>query len=88
MSRRSEGGGATLIGTLSQIFTIFYFDAPPYMQNVRSCKQIYMVLKLISQKTQSLEEILILLSFAILDKLEKANWETISFYSIFQSTDR
>ena len=29
MSQRSEGGGATLIGTLSQIFSIFYFDASP-----------------------------------------------------------
>ena len=25
-----RGGGATLIGTLSQIFSIFYFDASPY----------------------------------------------------------
>ena len=24
------GGGATLIGTLSQTFSIFYFDASPY----------------------------------------------------------
>ena len=31
MSQRSEGGeGSTLIGTLSQIFSIFYFDASPY----------------------------------------------------------
>ena len=30
MSQRSEGGeGSTLIGTLSQIFSIFYFDASP-----------------------------------------------------------
>ena len=29
-SQRSEGGeGSTLIGTLSQIFSIFYFDASP-----------------------------------------------------------
>ena len=30
MSQRSEGGeGSTLIGTLSQIFSIFYFDGSP-----------------------------------------------------------
>ena len=29
MDQRSEGGGSTLIGTLSQIFLIFYFDASP-----------------------------------------------------------
>ena len=29
MSQRSEGEGSTLIGTLSQIFSIFYFDASP-----------------------------------------------------------
>ena len=30
MTQRSEGGGgATLIWTLSQIFSIFYFDASP-----------------------------------------------------------
>ena len=30
LSQRSEGGeGSTLIGTLSQIFSIFYFDASP-----------------------------------------------------------
>ena len=30
MSQRSEGGeGSTLIGTLSQIFSIFHFDASP-----------------------------------------------------------
>ena len=31
MSQRSEGGGSTLIGTLSQIFSIFYFDGSPKM---------------------------------------------------------
>ena len=29
MSQRSEGGGSTLIWTLSQIFSIFYFDGSP-----------------------------------------------------------
>ena len=29
MSQRLEGGGSTLIGTLSQIFSTFYFDASP-----------------------------------------------------------
>ena len=32
MSQRSEGG-STLIGTLSQIFSIFYFDASPNKEN-------------------------------------------------------
>ena len=33
MSQRSErGGGSTLIGTLSQIFSIFYFDASPRLE--------------------------------------------------------
>ena len=27
---RKGGGGSTLIGTLSHIFSIFYFDASPY----------------------------------------------------------
>ena len=57
------------------------------MKNVKTWKQIYMALKLFFQKMQSFEEILILLLFAILDKLEKANCETISYHSIFQSTD-
>ena len=47
------------------------------MKNVKTWKQIYMALKLFFQKMQSFEEILILLLFAILDKLEKANCETI-----------
>ena len=39
-----------------------------------------MALKLFFQKMQSFEEILILLLFAILDKLEKANCETILYH--------
>ena len=34
MSQRSEGGGSTLIGTLSQISSIFYFDASPNKDNL------------------------------------------------------
>ena len=50
------------------------------MKNVKTWKQIYMALKLFFQKMQSFEEILILLLFAILDKLEKANCETILYH--------
>ena len=31
-----EGGGSTLIGTLSQIFLLFYFDASPYKVSPRA----------------------------------------------------
>ena len=35
MSQRSEGWeGSTLIGTLSQIFSIFYFDASPKLADL------------------------------------------------------
>ena len=41
MSQRSEGGGeSTLIGTLSQIFSIFYFDGSPYQADhlrIKAC---------------------------------------------------
>ena len=32
--RRGGGGGSTLIGTLSQISSIFYFDASPNKDNL------------------------------------------------------
>ena len=35
------GEGSTLIGTLSQIFSIFYFDASPRMLVVDDCWLVY-----------------------------------------------